>query len=129
MTSRCFFPARARRSIVCVQRRLEPFLPAHAALVAERVRIGPAAARQHRAHRLLDLPLVRIAALDQAQRQAVRAEDQMHARRIVEMRQAGRDPLRHGLDVQRMRVKLLDDARLRGARAPDGTGASIPSGC
>ena len=48
------------------QRRLEPFLPADAALKAQRMRVGPGSVGHHSGDGFLHMPLVRVAAGDEA---------------------------------------------------------------
>src|SRR6266700_3004076 len=90
------------------------------ALKAKRVRIRPAAASHYGGDGLFDLALVRIAARDQAQRQAVGAEDELRVAAIGEARQGGFDVAYERLDILRMQVKFFDgDLAGRGrGRAP-----------
>src|SRR5579864_3340719 len=71
------------------KRRLQPFLTADAALKAQQMFVGPAAESHHGGDRLLDLALVRIAALDEAERQAMGAEDELDAAAIGETGEGG----------------------------------------
>ena len=118
MIRRCFFPSRGRTFERVRERRLEPFLPANAALEAEQVGVRPAAASHHGGDGFLHVPLIWIAALDEAERQAVRAENELHLAAISETRERGFDIADERLDILRMHVKFFDDdlAR-RGCRA------------
>src|SRR5580692_5258777 len=64
----------------------------------------------NQADRSLDLSGIRIAFLHQTHRQAVRTENQVDARTILELPQDGPDALRNRLHIQRMIVKLADRA-------------------
>src|SRR5579863_6248117 len=111
------------------QRGFEPLLPADPALEAKQVRVRPSAASHHGGDSFLDLALVWIAALDEAERQAVRAENEVHFAAIIETRERRFDIAHECLDILRMHVKFFDEylarrgspaavrRRLRGADA------------
>ncbi len=101
------------------ERRREPFAAPDLALKAQRVRVLPAAALHHELYGVRDLPRVGVAALDQAERQSVRAEDDVRAVRLIKMRERQRYFFRDGLNVQRMIEKVFDGVR-RAARCPFG---------
>ncbi len=94
------------------ERRREPFAAAHLALKAQRVRIFPAAALHHQVDGVGNLLRIRISAFDQAERQSVRAEDDVRAVRIVKMRQRKGDFFGDRLDVERMIEKVFHRVRL-----------------
>ncbi len=74
-----------------MQGRLEPFLAADAALIAQGVGVWPAAGGEHGGDGFLDVALVGIAAFDQTQGQAMGAENQVGPRGMIEMGERGGD--------------------------------------
>ena len=106
--SRSFFtPSRARRS-------------AYAALIAERVGVVPLAALEHQAHGFLHLARIGIAAIDEGNRQAMRAENEMNAGGIGEVAEARRDAFGERLNIERMIVEFFDRVHFRGVRGGSG---------
>ena len=63
-----------------MQGRLQPATGPHLALIAQPVRITPAAALRQKAHGFFDMPLIGIAFLNDRHRNAVRAENNFRAR-------------------------------------------------
>src|SRR5260370_42401564 len=94
------------------ERRLQPLGRAHAALVAEQVRAGPArilfrAQLTSQTYCLLDLFWIRVALFDQTHRQAVGAEHEMNPRTVRELPQHGADALNERLNVKWMTVEIV----------------------
>src|SRR6266581_1721915 len=86
------------------ERRLQPLGRAHAALVAEQVRAGPArvlfrAQLTSQTYCLLDLLWIRVTLFNQAHRQAVGAEHEMNPRAVRELPQHGADALNERVNV------------------------------
>src|SRR6266704_92825 len=95
------------------ERRLQPFGRAHAALVAEQVRAGPArilfrAQLTIQTYGRLDLLWIRVAFFVQTHRQAVGAEHEMNPRAVRELPQHGADTLHERLNVQGVIVEIVD---------------------
>ncbi len=112
--SNFFSPARASFSMVSVSEGDSHFAPSHLALVAKRVRVFPPATLHHQTRGLFHVLGVRIPTLDQAERQSVRAENDVRAIGIVKVRESQSNFFDDGLDVQRMVEKLFDHVRARG---------------
>src|ERR1700756_4586572 len=91
------------------ERRLEPFLPANAALEAKQGRVGPAAGSHHSGDGFLHVAMIWIPALDETERQAVGAENQLHLAAIIETRERRFDIAHERLDILRMHMKFFDD--------------------
>src|SRR5580704_1867519 len=100
------------------KRWLEPLGRSNPALVAQQVRFRPAGKLlsslfRDQADRGFDLMRIGIPLLDQAHRQAMRAENQVNAGTVRELPEDGADTLRHRLNIKWMIVKLADGALRR----------------
>src|SRR6266702_4629706 len=95
------------------ERRLQPLGRAHAALVAEQVRAGPArilfrSQLTCQTYCLRVLICIRVTLFNQAHRQAVGAEDEMNPRTVRELPQNGADALNERVNVQGVIVETVD---------------------
>src|SRR5690242_18542530 len=88
------------------------------------MRVFPAAALPDKSDSLLHMPGVRIAALDEAQRQSMGAENDVRATGFLEVRKRKINFLDNRLDVERMVEELFDD--LRAWSVPVGMVEALP---
>src|SRR5437899_3172857 len=90
-----------------MQRRLQPAACPYFALVAEAVGVAPCAALHQQSYCLFDLLLIRIALLNDGERDAVCAENYFRARGVDESRQRFIHLFRHSVEICGMPIKSL----------------------
>jgi hypothetical protein len=76
--------------------------------------IWPAATSHHGGDGFFNLALVGIAASNEAERQSVRAENEMYFAAIGKTRERHFDLVNNRLDILRMQMEFLDDDFARG---------------